>query len=143
MGADTLERQIGYVFLRGLVQQPGQRVALTVPFLNGKLRDEFLNREIFSTLKEAQILIERWRREYNTVRPHSALGYRPLAPGAIQVMPRDPGYAMLRQDQGGDLMGLGRTFQFCQGLDAQMFEEHPGLIFIWSQMTILEDSGSQ
>ena len=40
---------------------------------NGKLRDELLNGEIFYTLKEAQILIERWRREYNTVRPHSAL----------------------------------------------------------------------
>ena len=37
---------------------------------NGKLRDELLNGEIFYTLKEAQILIERWRREYNTVRPH-------------------------------------------------------------------------
>jgi putative transposase len=42
---------------------------------NGKLRDESLNGEIFSALKEAQILIERWRREYHTVRPHSALGY--------------------------------------------------------------------
>ena len=65
---------------------------------NGKLRDELLNGEIFYTLKEAQILIERWRWEYNTVRPHSALGYRPPAPEAIQVLPRDPGYAMLRQD---------------------------------------------
>jgi putative transposase len=65
---------------------------------NGKLRDELLNGEIFYTLKEAQILVERWRREYNTVRPHSALGYRPPAPEAIQVMPRDPGYAQLRQD---------------------------------------------
>jgi transposase InsO family protein len=37
---------------------------------NGKLRDELLSGEIFCTLKEAQILIERWRREYNTVRPH-------------------------------------------------------------------------
>jgi len=55
-----------------------------------------LNGEIFYTLKEAQILIERWRREYNTVRPHSALGYRPPAPEAIQVIPRDPGYVMLR-----------------------------------------------
>ena len=70
---------------------------------NGKLRDELLNGEIFYTLKEAQILIERWRREYNTVRPHSALGYRPPAPEAIQVMPRDPGYAMLRQDLWLDL----------------------------------------
>ena len=49
---------------------------------NGKLRDELLNGEIFYSLKEAQILIERWRREYNTERPHSALGYRPPAPGA-------------------------------------------------------------
>ena len=47
---------------------------------NGKLRDELLNREIFDTLLEAKVLIERWRREYNTIRPHSALGYRPPAP---------------------------------------------------------------
>jgi len=47
---------------------------------NGKLRDELLNREIFTTLTEAQILIEQWRREYNQVRPHSSLGYRPPAP---------------------------------------------------------------
>ena len=47
---------------------------------NGKFRDELLNREIFYTLKEVQILIEMWRREYNTIRPHSSLGYRPPAP---------------------------------------------------------------
>jgi transposase InsO family protein len=47
---------------------------------NGKLRDELLNREIFTTLTEAKILIEQWRREYNQVRPHSSLGYRPPAP---------------------------------------------------------------
>jgi len=49
---------------------------------NGKLRDERLNGETFYSLKEAQILIERWRAEYNTQRPHSALGYRPPAPVA-------------------------------------------------------------
>ena len=54
---------------------------------NGKLRDELLNGEIFYTLKEAKILIERWRREYNQVRPHSALGYRPPAPAAVEPMP--------------------------------------------------------
>ena len=54
---------------------------------NGKLRDELLDREIFYTLTEAQILIERWRREYNTVRPHSALGYQPPAPEAISPAP--------------------------------------------------------
>ncbi|MGA7562837.1 MAG: integrase core domain-containing protein, partial [Desulfobaccales bacterium] len=54
-------------------------------------------------LKEAQILTERWRREYHTVRPHSALGDRPPAPETIQAMPRDPGYARLRQDLWLDL----------------------------------------
>ena len=49
---------------------------------NGKLRDECLNGEIFYSLKEAQIVIESWRVEYNTERPHSALGYRPPAPVA-------------------------------------------------------------
>ncbi len=49
---------------------------------NGKLRDELLDREIFDTLLEAKVLIERWRREYNGVRPHSSLGYRPPAPEA-------------------------------------------------------------
>lgn len=47
---------------------------------NGKLRDELLNGEIFCSLKEAKILIEQWRQHYNTVRPHSSLGYRPPAP---------------------------------------------------------------
>jgi transposase InsO family protein len=51
---------------------------------NGKLRDELLNREIFDTLLEAQVLIEGWRKEYNQVRPHSSLGYRPPAPETIQ-----------------------------------------------------------
>jgi len=50
---------------------------------NGKLRDELLNREFFTTLEEAKVLIEQWRKEYNQVRPHSALGYRPPAPEAI------------------------------------------------------------
>lgn len=52
---------------------------------NGKLRDELLDREIFDTLLEAKVLIERWRVEYNTVRPHSSLGYRPPAPEAWRV----------------------------------------------------------
>jgi len=50
---------------------------------NGKLRDELLEPEIFDTLLEAKVLIERWREQYNTVRPHSALGYRPPAPEAF------------------------------------------------------------
>jgi putative transposase len=53
---------------------------------NGKLRDELLNREIFTMLTEAKILIEEWRREYNQIRPHSAKNYRPPAPEAILTM---------------------------------------------------------
>ena len=49
---------------------------------NGKLRDELLNLEIFTTLIEAKVLIEQWRKEYNQVRPHSSLGYQPPAPEA-------------------------------------------------------------
>jgi putative transposase len=51
--------------------------------LNGKLRDELLDREVFHSLREAQVLVEAWRRHYNTVRPHSALGHRPPAPRAV------------------------------------------------------------
>jgi transposase InsO family protein len=53
---------------------------------NGKLRDELLDGEILYTLIEAQVLIERWRREYNWKRPHSSLGYRPPAPAAIEAV---------------------------------------------------------
>ena len=49
---------------------------------NGKIRDELLNREIFTTLAKAKVLISERRREYNQVRPHSALNYRPPAPEA-------------------------------------------------------------
>ncbi len=52
-----------------------------------KLRDELLNGEIFYTLTEVKVLVERWRQLYNRVRPHSALGYRPPAPEAIEPLP--------------------------------------------------------
>jgi len=51
---------------------------------NSKLRDEFLNGEIFYSMKEIRILAERWRIHYNTIRPHSSLGYRPPAPESWQ-----------------------------------------------------------
>ncbi|MEL7349601.1 MAG: IS3 family transposase [Pseudomonadota bacterium] len=57
---------------------------------NARFRDELLNAEIFFSLREAQILIEGWRRHYNTVRPHSALGYRPPAPEAIIPVDQRP-----------------------------------------------------
>jgi putative transposase len=58
-----------------------------VESFNGKLRDELLNIKIFNSLREAQIMIENWRRHYNTIRPHSALGYRPPAPEIIVPAP--------------------------------------------------------
>jgi len=53
---------------------------------NGKLRDELLNGEIFTTLIEAKVLIEEWKKEYNQVRPHSSLGYKPPAPEAKMAL---------------------------------------------------------
>jgi len=74
-----------------------------VESFNGKFRDECLNGELFYTLGEAKILIERWRREYNTIRPHSSLGYRPPASETIQP-------ALLASGQGSQgLWRLGLT----------------------------------
>jgi transposase InsO family protein len=68
---------------------------------NGKLGDELLKIEIFYTLLEAQVLIERWRRDDNTNRPHSALGYRPPAPVTLVPRTADPAFAWngLRPDR--------------------------------------------
>ena len=51
-----------------------------IELFNGKLRDELLNGEIFDTVTEARVITERWTKHYNTLRPHSSLGYRPPAP---------------------------------------------------------------
>ena len=67
-----------------------------VESFNGKLRDELLDCEIFDTLLEAKVLIERWRVLYNTVRPHSSLGYRPPAPEAIVPWTPALGASLLR-----------------------------------------------
>ena len=74
LGASTLFIEPGSPWENGYVES-----------FNGKMRDELLNREIFYTLEEARVLIERWRKEYNQVRPHSALGYRPPAPEVLQM----------------------------------------------------------
>ncbi len=66
---------------RRLKQRPLQRRFLQFPS-NGKVRDELLDREVFETLLETRVLMERWRQKYNTVQPHSSLGYRPPAPDA-------------------------------------------------------------
>jgi len=74
MGVKTLFIEPGSPWENGYIES-----------FNGKLRDELLNREVFTTLIEAKVLIGNWRQEYNTTRPHSALGYRPPAPEAVMV----------------------------------------------------------
>ena len=75
---------------------------------NGTLGEELLKREIFYSLEEAKVLIEQWRREYNTIRPHSSLAYQPPAPEAIRP---DPGFLNLPRLRGPlptpkEVMGL-------------------------------------
>ena len=83
--AKTVREWLGRLGVKTLFIEPGSpwENGYNESF-NGKLRDELLNGEIFYTLTEAQVLIERWRQEYNTFRPHSSLGYRPPAPEATQ-----------------------------------------------------------
>jgi transposase InsO family protein len=96
--AKELRKWLGNLGTRTLYIEPGSpwENGYCESF-NGKLRDEFLNGEIFYSLKEAQILTERWRVEYNTVRPHSALGYKPPAPQAIS--PKQPGHGDVENKQ--------------------------------------------
>ena len=75
---------------------------------NGKLRDELLEREIFYTLREAKVLIERWRVHYNTVRPHSSLGYRAPAPETVAIA-AEPVFATLSPPQQQQKHALGLT----------------------------------
>ena len=81
--AKAVRKWLGRLGVKTLFIEPGSPWENGyIESFNGKLRDELLNREIFTTLTEAMILIEQWRREYNQVRPHSSLGYRPPAPEA-------------------------------------------------------------
>ena len=82
MGARTLYIEPGSPWENGYVES-----------FNGKLRDELLDREIFYTLQEVQVLTEQYRQTYNGIRPHSSLGYRPPAPEAILV--GDPAPALV------------------------------------------------
>jgi hypothetical protein len=87
---------------------------------NSKLRDELLNGEIFPTLREAHVLIERWRRHYNTVRPHSSLGYRPPAPETSLPPARLPRRCRQLRDQpagGGDGIAVSRFGRAAEGRD--------------------------
>ena len=93
--ARAVRRWLGRVGVRTLYIEPGSPWENGyIESFNGKLQDELLRREIFDTLWEAKVLVERWRREYTQVRPHSALGYRPPAPETREPLP--PGSAALR-----------------------------------------------
>ena len=88
MTARAVRDWLRRVGMKTLYIEPGSpRENGYVESLNGKLRDELLDRERFDTLHEARVLIERWRHHYNTVRPHSALRYRPPAPETIAAEP--------------------------------------------------------
>ena len=98
---EYLRSDNGPEFTAKLVRRRLGRVGVETPFIepgspwendynesfNGKLRDELLNGEIFYSLAQAAVLVEQWRREYNTVRPHSACGGFPPAPEAIKPSP--------------------------------------------------------
>ena len=71
VGVNTLYIEPGSPWENGYVES-----------FNSRLQDELLKREIFTTLTEAKVLVERWRWEYNHIRPHSSLGYKPPAPEA-------------------------------------------------------------
>ena len=79
VGAKTAYIQPGSPWENGYVES-----------FNARLRDELLNGEIFYSLREAQIVIEQWRKHYNTKRPHSALGYKPPAPESIIPLQERP-----------------------------------------------------
>ena len=87
--AKPVRRWLGRVGVETLFIEPGSpwENGYNESF-NGKLRDELLNGEIFYSLQEAKVLIEQWRREYNTVRPHSSLGYLPPASEVIRPDPK-------------------------------------------------------
>ena len=86
--ADAVQKWIGAVGARTAYITPGSPWENGyVESFNARLRDELLNGEIFCSLREAQIVIEQWRRHYNQARPHSSLGYKPPAPEVIVLSP--------------------------------------------------------
>jgi len=96
--AKAVRKWLGRVGVKTLYIEPGSPWENGyIESFNGKLADELLDREVFDTLHEAKVLIERWRIQYNTIRPHSALGYRPPAPETWLVV--EPNSAALRSAQ--------------------------------------------
>jgi putative transposase len=84
--ARAVRKWLGRLGVKTLFIEPGSPWENGyIESFNGKLRDELLDRKVFTTLTEAKVLIGAWRKEYNQVRPHSSLGYRPPAPEAIMA----------------------------------------------------------
>lgn len=88
--ADEIRGWLGRLGVETLYIEPGSPWENGyIESFNGKLRDELLNGEIFDTVIEARIIIEGWRKQYNTIRPHSSLGYLPPAPETILPVQRN------------------------------------------------------
>jgi putative transposase len=104
-----------------------------VESFNARLRDELLNGEIFYTLREAQIVIESWRRHYNTIRPHASLGYKPPAPEVfLPALRRVAGCATPTSSAGhaGATASLKLTFHLDHSVGANLgFEPDGGYPF--------------
>ena len=99
--AKIVREWLGKVGVKTLFIEPGSPWENGyIESFNGKLRDELLAREQFDTLFEAKVLIERWRREYNTIRPHSSLGYRPPVPEAIHPLSSLPATPTGKKEDG-------------------------------------------
>ncbi len=98
--AIAVREWIGKVGARTLFIEPGSpwENGYNESF-NGRLRDELLNVELFNDLREAKVLIERWRRHFNTVRPHTSLGYQPPAPETVIPANLASTMSRLSQDQ--------------------------------------------
>ena len=91
--AHTPERIVAKLRQVEVLAAQGKAVAEAVRSIGvtEQLRDEQLRAEVFNSLREAQVLIEQWRRHYNTARPHSSLGYRPPAPEVVTpALPMPP-----------------------------------------------------
>ena len=125
-----------------------------VESFNARLRDELLNGEIFYTLREAQIIVESWRRHYNTVRPHASLGYRPPAPEVFvpalawpAAQPRPAGHANRSANTDPQLTyhpdhSTGAHHEFAElGINRQLGYETPADLverypdFFWSRVS--------
>jgi len=103
--AKVVRQWLGSVGVKPLFIEPGSpwENGYNESF-NGKLRDEVLNREVFSTLKEAKVVIEKWRQEYNTIRPHSSLNGLPPAPEAIFPFSFQPPHLLRNSSQWGSTL---------------------------------------